>query len=54
MLNEATFNFTALDASGARVLGHVEAASTEQARVILLVKDLNPLLIEPVTQPEVG
>lgn len=52
MLNETTFNFTALDASGARVLGHVEALNKKQARAVLPVKDLNPLLIEPVTQPE--
>lgn len=50
MLEESTFSFTALDKSGARILGKVEARDTDQAREILKIKELNPLLIEPVMQ----
>jgi type II secretory pathway component PulF len=50
MLEESTFSFTALDKSGARIQGQIDARDTEQAREILKVKELNPLVIEPFTQ----
>lgn len=51
MLEESTFSYIALDKSGARIQGQIDARDKEQAREILKVKELNPLIIEPLTQP---